>query len=107
MGGVFGIAPGEDFVTEVAADLGIENAFFLESSEGVGIKHFGPFVAVVTGGVTDGIAEQVTEAAEERWGLGLQGHEVAGEEAAGYGVEILVGFGRRIHVEFEVEFAEG
>jgi hypothetical protein len=25
----------------------------------------------------------VTEAAEERWRLGLQGHEVAGEKAAG------------------------
>lgn len=83
LGGVFGIASREDFVTEIAADLGIENAFFLEASEGVGIKHFGPFVAVVTGCVAYGIAEQVTEAAEERWGLGLQGHEVAGEKAAG------------------------
>ena len=83
LGGVFGIASGEDFVTEVAADLGIENAFFLESREGVSIKHFGPFVAVVTCSVTDGIAEEVTEAAEERWRLGLQGHEVAGEKAAG------------------------
>ena len=31
-------------VTEIAADLGIENAFFLEASEGVGIKHFGIWV---------------------------------------------------------------
>ena len=107
LGGVFGIASGEDFVPEVAADLRVENAFLLESSEGVGIKHFGPFVAVITCSVTDGIAEQVTEAAEERWRLGLQGHEVAGEKAAGQGVEILVGLGRRIHVEFEVELAEG
>ena len=83
LGGVFGIASGEDFVTEIAADLGIENAFFLESSEGVCIKHFGPFVAVVTCSVTDGIAEQVPEAAEESWRLGLQGHEVASEKAAG------------------------
>ena len=46
LGGVFGIAFGKNFVPEVTADLGVENAFFLEASEGIGIQQFGPFGAV-------------------------------------------------------------
>ena len=83
-----GVAFGKDFLAEGEAGHGIEYAFFLEASEGVGIKHLGPLVGVVTGGVAGRGAEQVAEAVNHGRGLGFHRGAVGDEDFAIHFVEI-------------------
>ena len=52
--GIFGVTPAEYFVFELAAGFGIEQSFLFESSKGIGIERLGPFIGIITGGITVG-----------------------------------------------------
>ena len=52
LGRIFSAATREYVVAEAVGGLAVEDTFFLEEGESVGIEHFCPFVAVITGCVT-------------------------------------------------------
>ena len=91
LGGVFGVALGKDLSTEVAASLGVEDTFFLEAREGIGVENFCPFVAVVAGGVACRTAEKMTEIEDITFRLGLVFGVVILERIFNEGVEIFFG----------------
>src|SRR5690554_7351498 len=56
----------KNFATEAVPGFRVENAGFFKSTPGVGRKHFGPFVTVVTRCIATGenMAETILEAVE-------------------------------------------
>ncbi len=106
LGGIFGIAAGEDFFAEVATGLGVEDAFVLETGEGVGVEDLRPFIAVITGSVAGGVAEEMAEIEGVGFGGGLVGGLVFRGLGRDEGIGTLGGL-RPYGVEGEVELAEG
>src|SRR4051812_35205432 len=56
-----GAALGQDILAEAAGDILIEEPFFFEILESVGVEDFGPFIAVIARRITAG--EDMAEAA--------------------------------------------
>ena len=85
---------------------GVEDAFFLEASEGVGVEHFGPLVTVVTGGVASRAAEEVAKVEDVRFRLGLVVGVVAGELLFDERIDVfVVGFGP-VNVQLQIHLAK-
>src|SRR5690554_3812612 len=71
--GVAGAALAEDVFTEAFGGSLVEDAFFFEEGIGIGIEDFGPFVAVVAGGIAsvEDVSEGGTETAARHFGKKL------------------------------------
>ena len=91
LGGIFGVALGEDLYAEVTARLGAEDTFFLEARKCVSVEDLRPLVAIVTGGVACRTAEKMTEIEDIALSLGLVFGAVVLEHVFNKGVEVFLG----------------